>query len=108
LYEAVKAEREQAKYPPFVRLVNIVLSSTSLSSVKDAAMQTGDVLSTVEGVVVLGPTSCPLERLQGRWRQHLLLKLPAGSSVDAVGEAAIGLHWSDVTMMIDVDPQALM
>lgn len=108
LYEAVKAERRAAKYPPFVRLVNFVFSGESLSDVKAAADQTAESLQDVSGATVLGPTSCPLERLKGSWRQHVLVKLPPETNLSLVREAIDGLRWKNVSMVVDVDPYSLM
>lgn len=108
LYEAVKAERRSAKYPPFVRLVNIVLSGTELSEVKGAAEETAEALHEVDGAIVLGPTSCPLERLQNRWRHHVLVKLPPNAGVGLLRDAVSGLKWKNVSMVVDVDPYSLM
>lgn len=108
LYEAVKAERRAAKYPPFVRLVNVVLSGTALGEVKRAADDAADALHDVDGAFVLGPTSCPLERLQGKWRQHVLVKLPPETNLGLVRDAMLGLKWKNVAMTVDVDPYSLM
>lgn len=107
-YEAVKTERRTAKYPPFVRLANVVLSGESLAEVKQAASEAADALQEVEGAVVLGPTSCPLERLQNKWRHHVLVKLPPETSLGPVGDALKGLKWKNVAMTVDVDPYSLM
>jgi primosomal protein N' (replication factor Y) len=107
-YESLKLEREQAGYPPFRRLINIILSGPALPSVVAAADQAADRLRMLEGVEVLGPVDCVLERLQDRWRQHLLLKLPPEAPTAPVGEALIGFSPKGVQVVVDVDPYSLM
>ena len=108
LYEAVRAERQAAKYPPFVRLVNIVVAGQSLGEVKHAIDEVADCLQEVDGATILGPTSCPLERLQGKWRQHVLIKLPVRSDLAQVKEALVECKWKNLSMTVDVDPYSLM
>ncbi|MHB8635644.1 MAG: hypothetical protein ACYC96_04130, partial [Fimbriimonadaceae bacterium] len=107
-YENLKLEREAAGYPPFRRLVNIVLSGGSLTAVVAAADQAGDRLRAVPGVEVLGPVDCVLEKLQDRWRRHLLLKLAPNADVAPVGEALLGFAPAGVQVVVDVDPYSLM
>ena len=107
-YENLKLEREAAGYPPFRRLVNIVLSGGSLTAVVAAADQAADRLRSVPGVEVLGPVDCVLEKLQDRWRRHLLLKLPPDADVSPVGGALLGFAPKGVQVVVDVDPYSLM
>jgi primosomal protein N' (replication factor Y) len=107
-YESLKIERQAAHYPPFRRLINIVLSGGSLPAVVAAADQAADRLRSVPGVEVLGPVDCVLERLQNRWRQHLLLKLPADAETAPVGAALVGFAPKGIQIVVDVDPYSLM
>jgi primosomal protein N' (replication factor Y) (superfamily II helicase) len=108
-YEAVKHEREEAGYPPFVRLVNIVLSGENRAEViKASEAAAAEIEGAKIEAQVLGPTDCPLERIQGKWRRHLLVKLPAGASPAAIGEALEGFEPKGVQVALDVDPYSLM
>lgn len=107
-YEQLRAERQAAKYPPFRRLVNIVLSGPSSPAVIAAAHQVGDRLRSNPDLDVLGPVDCVLERLKERWRQHLLVKLPPDSTPAPVGEALLGFAPKQVQIVVDVDPYSLM
>ena len=107
-YENLKQEREAAGSPPFRRLVNVVLSGGSLPAVVGAADQAADRLRSVPGVEVLGPVDCVLEKLQDRWRRHLLLKLPPDADVTPVGEAMQGFAPKGIQVVVDVDPYSLM
>jgi primosomal protein N' (replication factor Y) len=106
-YEQQIRERREANYPPFVRLVNVVLSGESRTAVVAASREVADRLQFVDGIL-LGPVDCPIERLQTRYRRHVLLKLPPSASVADVGAALLGFRPADVSIAVDVDPQSLM
>src|SRR4028119_2151325 len=55
-----------------------------------AASGAGERLRTVPGIEVLGPVDCAVERLQNKWRRHLLLKLPAGLRRRPGGRRGVG------------------
>lgn len=108
-YESLKVEREQAGYPPFRRLVNVVLSGESRSAVVTASDEVRQRIEALEKPYeILGPADCPLERLHNRWRRHVLVKMPAGESSQAIGEALLGFRPTKILVVIDVDPYSLM
>ncbi|MBI5706903.1 MAG: primosomal protein N' [Armatimonadetes bacterium] len=108
-YEQVRAEREEAGYPPFVRLVNFVVSSEdqdkTIASAKEVAKR---VRSALPEAAVLGPADCALERLNGKWRRHLVVKLDPDASLTPLEQALKGFAQEGVTLVVDVDPQSLM
>jgi len=83
-YEDAKQERMQAMYPPFVRLVNVIISGENLTEVRTISEKVASALQVVEDAVLLGPTECPIERIQNRWRMHLLLKLPPNAEASKI------------------------
>lgn len=105
-YQACKTERLQADYPPFCRLVNIVFSGESRPAVLALCAKALAHLQKVEDITILGPADCPLERLNGKWRRHLLLKHTA--KLPEIDLALKDLSEKGVTMTIDVDPYSLM
>ncbi len=107
-YESLKAERSEANYPPFVKLVNVTFSGESATKVRASSQRAADLLDTIDKVAILGPVDCALERVQGRWRRHLLVKLPPNSVATAIGQTLESLAHPDVQMVIDVDPYSLM
>jgi len=109
------AEREAPRYPPHVRLVNVVLSSpdreVAVRESERAARWIRDRVGTTGSVEVVGPAPSPIERLHGRWRWHFLLR---STSVSALGRVAWGLfrdyrpRGTDVRLGIDRDPASLL
>ena len=109
-FEILKLERRQAGYPPFKRLVNILLSGENSESVVKASEQVRALLAPMESdsFVILGPVDCAIERLQNRWRRHLLLKLAPNASVAPIGKALDGFQVKGVQCVVDVDPYSIM
>jgi primosomal protein N' (replication factor Y) len=102
------AERKEVSYPPYVGLINIVLSGESRPSVVGLGARILARLQTFEALVVRGPADCVLERLNNRWRRHLLVKVPLGFDVGRVGDAISDVEEKGVQVVIDVDPFSLM
>ncbi len=108
-YESTIGFREAAGYPPFVRLINVVFSGASLADVLRAGTEAAARLrQDVPEATLLGPADCPLERLQNKWRRHILAKLPPSASAAPIGRALEGLATASVQVTIDVDPSSLI
>jgi len=79
--------RQRLGYPPFVKLLRIVVSaedrSAALSCASSIARYTTDYLLN-EQVTVLGPASAPLEKLRGMWRYHILVKSSSHPTVQNI------------------------
>ena len=109
LYEAVIEERRQANYPPFVRIVNVlVIGDLNGEVVAVAAKAAERVREALPGVPVLGPTSCPIERRNKLWRRHVLVKLPPESDPRPIAVAVAGLDTKRTRVTIDVDAYNLV
>ncbi|MEI8282437.1 MAG: hypothetical protein WCG75_08535, partial [Armatimonadota bacterium] len=98
----------EAKYPPYNKLINIVMSGESRPAVIGLGAKILARLQTFEAIQILGPTDCVLERLANRWRRHMLIKLPADFDVQRIGEAIADVEEKGVQLVIDVDPYSLM
>lgn len=107
MLDALKMERSEANYPPYARLVNIVFSGENRTAVIRASEECRHRL---EGYAdeILGPVDCAVERIQSRWRRHVLLKLPPGASTEPLGKALAGFDPPGVLVAVDVDPYNLM
>jgi primosomal protein N' (replication factor Y) len=110
-------ERRNPRYPPHVRLVNIVVSSPdpqlAATGVEAAAawtrVEAQELTSPIPELV--GPAPAPIERLHGRWRWHFFLR---GGRVRDVTVLLRGLledfcpPSGDLRIAVDRDPVALL
>jgi primosomal protein N' (replication factor Y) len=107
-YEREIQDRERMNYPPFCRLINIVLRSAKEPAVREAAEKLADVLlARFEDTSVLGPAPAPYSRLRNQFRYQILIK---GS--DQTLEPCLGLlrgyRPAKAFMTVDVDPADLL
>ncbi len=109
LYRALVEERQNAGYPPFCRLVNIVFTSPSRTEVVQhsavAAQRLRVALPTAE---ILGPVDCAFERLHEQWRRHVLIKVASGSDLRPIQGAVNHMPSNRVKTVVDVDPYNML
>ncbi len=115
------SERAGPRYPPHVRLINVVVSSPDREAAAAGAEAAASWLrrklaaearrTGTASVELVGPAPAPIERLHGRWRWHFLMR---GTSPTALGTAAHALAeehrpvGGDVRIAIDRDPVGLL
>lgn len=108
-------DRMAPGYPPHRRIANLVVSGRDETSVADAAEELSDWLNSTIGtdelgVSVVGPAPCPIDRIRGRWRWHMLLKADTASTLGsllryAARHSPIG---GSCRLEIDRDPESLL
>jgi primosomal protein N' (replication factor Y) len=113
-------DREFPPYPPTVRLANIVVSGTDQAETAASAERATEFLRAlidqrgVEGVHVIGPAPCPIERIKSRWRWHLLLRSRRSSEMSRVLQyfathfAPEGKSSAHMRLVLDRDPVTLL
>ncbi|MBS1716645.1 MAG: primosomal protein N' [Armatimonadetes bacterium] len=108
-FEAAREERKDVGYPPFRRLVNIVFSGEHLSEVRAAATEAAaKIKAAMPDAEIRGPVDCPLEKLQTKWRWHLLLRLKPHEQASKVSEVLEDLNSKTVQVMVDIDPYSML
>jgi len=80
-------ERRLFLYPPFYRLISIVMKSKSEEKVNDASQVFARYLQKSFGSDVLGPVKPPVSRIQSLYIRNILLKLDSQHSPQKVREA---------------------
>ena len=105
------AAREQAGYPPFGRLVSLVVSAADKSAAEGLARRLAATAPAAPAVRILGPAEAPIAVIRGRHRFRLLAKAPRG--FDLSGYVRDWLAQSPKPRAgqrvdIDVDPQSFL
>ena len=105
--------RRELRFPPFVRLIRIVIRSRSKQRAHTAAGSFVELLQRQRGAAageVLGPVECPIERIAGNHRCHMLLRHttlgPLHAWVQRTCRAfrvPAGVH-----LEVDVDPTSVL
>lgn len=111
-YVEERALRRELGYPPYGRLANLIVRGRSHKGVADTASQLASVLREIVAPEwgILGPSPCPLARLKGIHRWHVLLKAPEAADISSpVAEALRKLRpAADVSVGPDIDPVDLL
>lgn len=120
--------RKSLHYPPWGRLLRVIVSSPSERDCERVVLQTAQQVNAyIEGIRVqassktsgelnlwlLGPTRAPHERLKGRYRQHFFVKSNSASALSAIARALVPekarlCKGKDVRILIDVDPVQML
>ncbi|HEX8243287.1 MAG TPA: primosomal protein N', partial [Longimicrobium sp.] len=112
--------RREPRYPPFTRLVNVVVSGLEEAPTQEAANAAGEWVSgllesrRVRGVTLTGPAPCPIDRIRGRWRWHFLLRSDRADTLGKVSRffyerwRAKSSKSADIRVIIDRDPVQLL
>jgi primosomal protein N' (replication factor Y) (superfamily II helicase) len=118
-YSMEIGERQVHGYPPFSQLIRLLVSGEDLERVrffaKALAQHLGDYLITQglqphEHYQLLGPSPCLIERIQGRFRYHVLIKNTAGNAVhSAISSYVKSLQVPEgLYCLVDVDVRQMM
>ncbi|MFA4906100.1 MAG: primosomal protein N' [Candidatus Margulisiibacteriota bacterium] len=106
-YKEEIKEREELFYPPFSRLINLVISSKDEKKAEVIAQDLGRLIKLPQGKYqLLGPAPAPIAKIRGQYRYFILLK---GEKIDPLREAVgAGLKKLvapfDIRINMDIDP----
>jgi len=103
------ADRRARGYPPFSRMIRILVEGEEEKKVNERAQELAAALLPLKEKNigdVLGPVPAPIARIKGRYRYHLAVKLPIGREVRTVLELLPGRssRRGGVSVSVDVDP----
>jgi primosomal protein N' (replication factor Y) (superfamily II helicase) len=87
MYQSQLEERYQFKYPPYFRMIKIVVKDRKFNKMQAAANWLGLSLKTVFKENVLGPEQPPVGRIRNEYISHLLVKIPKNYSISKSKEA---------------------
>ncbi|MBN2168662.1 MAG: hypothetical protein JW738_05410, partial [Actinobacteria bacterium] len=118
--ESELKERQEALYPPFIELINILVSAPRPDSAARAANRMKTILENDlkdTGSRILGPAPSPLSRLRSLYRWHILIKTGNAEDISDKVKNAVSRFYDyartfpagkDVRISIDVDPTSLL
>lgn len=108
-YSWVAEERRLAKYPPYRRLVNVLVAGKHRAEVVGVSSLVAQRLRVaLMDAEVLGPVDCAISRAQDQFRRHVLVKLPVGARLVALAAALEGLATTRTRVMVDADPYSMV
>lgn len=115
-YQTELEMRRRFHFPPFSRLVCLTLAGKSEERVKEAAMQTAELItssSDLEKTSLLGPVPSPLSRLKDKYRWQILLKSSYHRELhricDRLNHSPPNLLRSNsVSLTMDIDPENMI
>jgi primosomal protein N' (replication factor Y) (superfamily II helicase) len=110
--------RASPRYPPTLRLANVVLSGTKEEATARLATRAAAWLHRliakggIAGVTVIGPAPCPVERVKNRWRWHVLIKAERPAEMGRVARYLVEKFEvpgrEGLRMTLDRDPVQLL
>ncbi|MBP1675757.1 MAG: primosomal protein [Bacteroidetes bacterium] len=75
MFQLQSAERQQFKYPPYYRLIQITLRHRDVNILKQASYEMGRQLRSVFGERILGPIDPSVSRIQNFFIKQIILKI---------------------------------
>lgn len=109
------AERVMPPYPPTVSLANVVVSGVDHAEVMEVVERAAQWLRRLAAgrvsATVTGPALCPVQRIKGRWRWHLLVRSPAAGELTRLLRYFVERFprpRSGVRVVVDRDPVSLL
>jgi primosomal protein N' (replication factor Y) len=116
-YEQEIQHRRLLNYPPYTRLVQLILSGPDRRRAEEAARSLGErcralrtnASRSATAVEVLGPLEAPLPKIGGRYRWQILLKCQRAEELhrfldELRAEMPAGAGGGDLKLVVDVDP----
>jgi len=113
-YHGEIAVRRELGYPPFSRMINLVISSTNEAAATGSAKKLHTFArecaqKTGRDVSVLGPAEAPLYKVKGRYRWQLLLKGPDTAALHSLAQKILAHGRAPgLRIKVDVDPVNFM
>jgi primosomal protein N' (replication factor Y) len=104
--------RRHLKFPPFSRLIRVVLRGRNKVKTLEEAGGLAAELSgkTAGSAEILGPAECPISRISGSYRFHVIVRAGSFSEAHAAVTMLLDSYRppSGIRVEVDVDPQALL
>ena len=106
--------RNQLNYPPFSKLVNIIIEGKNNEKVIQGANDLGSFFDNYQSEILelLGPSPAPIEKLRGKYRWQIILKFSKYNLrkhiLKEIREKFLPYKLKSVKFNIDVDPISML
>ena len=114
-YEQEIQYRKELGYPPFSKMINIIIKGGNVNVLKVASTRLMNLLISLkpDEISILGPAQAPIFKIRGQYRFQILLKSSQSLTLNefirkAIAEFHAGFTEEGVQIDIDVDPVNLM
>ena len=116
-FEKEKELRQEYDYPPYSKIIRIIISSKEEFKAEHACLEITThlenyikKLSLDERIIVLGPTPCVIGKIREEWRYNILIKnkLEQKGHDTVLGFLRKIILPNDIKMITDVDPSDIL
>ncbi len=104
--------RKELGYPPFSKLIRIIMNFKKKETIKKVINELSEEIKKMDmnDVIILGPSSAPIEKIRNQWRWHLILK---GKNPTVLRQKATEIisylkNIKGIRIDIDIDPINLL
>jgi primosomal protein N' (replication factor Y) len=113
-YKAELEQRKELGFPPYTRLIRMVLRSKDLEQIETSIRRLAKLVQErlPPEADLLGPAECPIGIIAGNYRRHLILRSPTMGPIHRAAAGALQAYseikGSRVYLEVDVDPVQLL
>ena len=105
--------RKKLNYPPFHRLLRVIIAAEDKITAQKASGLLAAELSAIclqLGVTMLGPAPAPIEKVRSLWRYHILCKAPTAALLQHVMQRIKRqfVEPKNIRLVFDLDPQDML
>jgi primosomal protein N' (replication factor Y) (superfamily II helicase) len=112
MYRLQHNERNQFGYPPFTRLIRIIIKAKTSELAGAAARELAETLRTIIPDPVLGPEFPPVAKIKNEYLRHILIKMAKNETTNARKQQIRNIVTAvkqknsagKVKFVVDVDP----
>ncbi|MFZ6010580.1 MAG: replication restart helicase PriA [Bacteroidota bacterium] len=113
-YKHEIADRQHHAYPPFTRLLEVVIKHTDKKVCRDASQHLAEeIRSVLQGIKVLGPGEPMISKIKNQFLMSILIKIPRnkgdlsqlkGLIREKIEQLSRVKEYRSVRIIVDVDP----
>jgi len=114
-YEHEIMVRSELGYPPFTNIAKILVSSMDESKVKNKILDVYNQILKItdsKNISIMGPSVCPIEKIQGRYRYHIILTSKSRSKlihvIEYVRDYYLNSNETDPRIIWDMDARSFV